>query len=177
MKKVLLTAFAVMASLSLFAQGTVTYANSAATKVMYTDPITQVTGPAGNICSVGLWFGAPGTAEGSLTFLAGTTKTINSGIFLGGTQTLPGIAGGTQAAVQVRGWVTSAGSYDAAVAGGFARGASTLFTMPTGNPPLVPAVGIVNGGFTSFTIAVPEPSTIALGLLGLAGLFVLRRRS
>lgn len=177
MKKVLLTAFAVMASLSLFAQGTVTFANNSSLKVMLDKNDGSAVAAAGSPYVVGLWYGASGSTAEQLAFLAGSQKNLTSGLFLGGTQNLPSPSTYT---LQVRGWDSTAGDFAAAQAAGKGWGVSGLWTQGTGNPnasPSVPPVAIANSGFTGFTIAVPEPSTIALGLLGLASLFVLRRRS
>jgi hypothetical protein len=65
--------------------------------------------------------------------------------------------------------------YTAAVAGGGRTGFSTAFdyTVPSGGTPAPNEFWMANfGGFT----LVPEPSTIALGVLGLAGLLFIRRR-
>ena len=67
--------------------------------------------------------------------------------------------------------------YVASVQGGY--GVSDPFKYTTGNPtgtPPTPAESSMD--FNSFAVEiVPEPTTIALGILGLGGLFLLRRRS
>lgn len=84
---------------------------------------------------------------------------------------VPGVAAGATAAnVQVRAWKDAA-SYDAATF----KGISAAFTVATGgagSPPTLP--GNLTG-LTSFTL-VPEPSMIALGLLGAAALMLRRRQ-
>jgi len=185
MKKVLLTAFAVMASLSLFAQGTIDFKNSTATSVMLQNADTTVVKAPINAYAVGLWWAPAGTTdEAAFTFLAGSTTKIfpAAGIFSGGTKTIAApFVGGTAIAAQVRGWDFSLADYGSALAAGKATGKSTIFAMttgaPNGSPPTNPQGFLGVGQFTGLTLAVPEPSTIALGLLGLAGLFVLRRRS
>ena len=100
----------------------------------------------------------------------------------GGTRTLDNVAGGANATVQIRVWSSSLGtSWDAAL-NAWRSGApggltfSRAFTIPTGNPPLV-APSALTGANPGFYIIVPEPSTIALGVLGgLGTLLLLRRR-
>jgi hypothetical protein len=94
------------------------------------------------------------------------------------TRVLTGIAAGTAAWIQVRVWDSTAGATpDAAKLGGGKWGDSNIFSVTTGgsgNPPAVPATLI---GMTSFQLQqVPEPSTIALGVLGLGALLLRRRK-
>lgn len=129
-----------------------------------------------------LYYGAAGTAEGSLTAVAANpalfrvATTSSPGTWSGGTRTLVGITAGQTAVLQVRVWdsVAFPAGYAAAVAGNGVRGASALFdyTVPAAGSP--PAAFFIEG-FRGFTL-VPEPSTIALGVLGLAGLLFIRRR-
>ena len=80
--------------------------------------------------------------------------------------------------LQLRAWSSAFSSYAAAVAGGGAYGKSALLNLAsTGNPNATPTPGLpVNlDGLTGFTM-VPEPSTMALGVLGVGSLLFLRRR-
>jgi hypothetical protein len=84
-------------------------------------------------------------------------------------------AGGTAVAVEMRAWQASAGtSYESALlAGGFVGKSApvnlTVTVAPATPPDMV--------GIASFQLApIPEPSTLALGALGVAA-FLLRRRS
>jgi len=92
----------------------------------------------------------------------------------------PNLAPGTPVYVELAAWSTDFGasSYaQAAAATGFV-GYSLVSSTPIdlGNPNSGNAPPTLNGlGITDFTIAVPEPSTIALGLLG-ASAFVMRLR-
>ena len=92
-----------------------------------------------------------------------------------------GVAAGESAFLQVWAWDASYADLDAAVASGAvdSYGFSTVFSAVAGSPalagpPAVPAAPAVMAGLTSFNL-VPEPTTIALGLMGL-GLIALRSR-
>jgi hypothetical protein len=185
MKKVLLTAFAMMASLSLMAQGTVAFMNDSSSKVLLNNGTTTVNAPQ-NLYSVALWWApANSTDPAAFTMVTGSIVPMGrSGTFTGPNVQVDGQGNGPTLAFQVRGWQNTAGDYATAAASStFAWGKSGIFNLKTGNPNAVPTpdppASIVGAGlFTGLTMAtVPEPSTIALGLLGLAGLFVLRRRS
>jgi len=94
--------------------------------------------------------------------------------------TMPGILSGQTVFMQVAVW-----DYDANGGAGNvnntygnatgAKGASLVFTYKVpalGDPP--PTFVMENLG--GFALAVPEPSAIALGLMGVAGLLFIRRR-
>lgn len=97
-----------------------------------------------------------------------------AGIWLGGSngsgRSVP-VAGGN-IFLQVKAWdATGGNTYAAALAAGKATGESAVFQYTTVEAPATPGA-LTN--FKSFSL-VPEPSTIALGLLG-AGALLLRRR-
>lgn len=189
MKKVLVCALALMAALSTFAQGTVNFANTIGTKVMIDkkDGSAASAVPTSGAYTVGLWWAPVGTtAESAFTRVGGNaTFTPLPGMFNGGTVTIAGIGAGAGVALQVRGWEVAAGSYDiASTTAGKFSGKSAIFTLlATGNPnppsPTTPVSITSAGMFTGMTMTptVPEPSTIAFGILGIAGLLALRRRS
>ncbi len=81
-------------------------------------------------------------------------------------------SGGTQVWVEMRAWEAGADSYEAAVAGGKLFGKSDPIQLTVAEAPNTPPDMV---GLKSFSL-VPEPSTMALGLLGAAAL-MLRRRS
>jgi hypothetical protein len=92
------------------------------------------------------------------------------------TRVLPGITAGSIVFLQVRVWESVWMTYDGAKAGGGFWGDSNVFTVaaggtPPGGPPLTPAPLI---GLESFAL-IPEPSTIALGILGAAAVLLRRR--
>lgn len=101
---------------------------------------------------------------------------VGTGIVSGGTVTTA-LAAGSTAYVQLKAWEASGGaSYEAAKNSGKMFGSSEIVKIDAlgggGSPPAVPAP---LKGLQSFTL-VPEPSTLALGVLGAAAL-MLRRRS
>jgi hypothetical protein len=84
-----------------------------------------------------------------------------------------GIAAGTAVIVQMRAWEAAKGAtYETAVAAGALYGVSNPVALTLTAPPAAPADMV---GLQSFSL-IPEPSTLALGVLGVAAL-LLRRRS
>ena len=84
--------------------------------------------------------------------------------------TVPGVQPGTTANFLMEAWDSAFASYDAAVAANGLRGQSVVFSNKVGGGTLPPENTVIPG----FAL-IPEPSTIALGLLG-AGALLLRRR-
>jgi hypothetical protein len=196
MKKLLLIAAISCSAVMVFAQGQVAMQNNSATRTV--NPAGTASPAAGSTTvSVGLYWGTAGSAEASLVPLPNSsydTATVWSpfaGIFNRGLATFP-VAGGTQVSLQVRAWSSGYATYEAALASGIAdgsvvagKGIVQLITL--GNAPGVPAPspaaslitpsGAGDTPFQRFTIApVPEPSSIALGLLGLGAVALFRRR-
>jgi len=191
MKKLLIVGLLMIASASAFAQGTVNFNNNGllagnpdSIKVFYDEaskgqPLTVAFGTY----VAQLYYGAPGSPESALkavgspasNFRAATTTL--PGTWSGGTRTLDGFAELAAVSLQVRVWNTADGSdYGAAFAknNGLFTGKSSIFsyTVPAAGSP--PAAYLMTG-FQGFSVAVPEPSVIVLGILG-AGAFLLRRR-
>jgi hypothetical protein len=199
MKKTVLTLTALVAAASVYAQGTVNFNNATGTGstggAQYVSNIVDnVRVPAGAGYLVQLYYGAPGTAENAL--VAVETAPINfsaAGLFVGSTRTLLESVIGTAnpasgspgqvALLQVRAWSASLGADFATAeaawrAGSGVLGRSAAFSVTTGNPALMPP-GLpapMNGFRGFFLVPVPEPSTIGLGIVGLAALAFLRRR-
>lgn len=89
--------------------------------------------------------------------------------------TVAGTPGGSQVVLQLRAWKgNSASTY----AGASVKGASSLLTVTLGNAgsPATPATSITGMPDFVLTTAVPEPATIALGLMGAGALFIRRRK-
>jgi hypothetical protein len=191
---------------SSFAQGRINFANGVGTQILSSTnagvPRLQATG-AGEF-EVGLYIGSVGataaqlvlatTTLNAITWTASTTSQAD-GLFAGGTAVFLATMGGFDTSgdapleVLVACWTAADGSsYAAALASGdhngFA-GESTIGTLtPTASPdPAIPSpFGTASGsaGLGSFglnpIVAAPEPATLALAGLGMAGLLMFRRR-
>jgi hypothetical protein len=189
MKKTLIAVAVGLSFMSgLYAQGTVDFRNKVAATattpaldapVFDSDGTTKLSG-ANFFAQV--WFSA--TQAGSFAPITDTAAVFRTGAGAGywnagidSGRVLPGITAGSAAWIQIRVWDSTFGaSPDVAKAAGGKWGDSNIFqvtnTGGSGNPPGLPAV---LAGLTSFSMQVPEPSTIALGVLGL-GALLLRRR-
>lgn len=142
---------------------------------------------AGTGFSVQVFGGATGTAENDLAassvilnFRTGSAAGFLDNQTLGVPATISGVLEGQTAAVQLRAWDNQGGtitSWEQAVANQLtvAQGTSAIFTsQPLGGVLTTPPPMI---GLTGFNLAVvPEPSTIALGILGAGSLLFLRRK-
>jgi hypothetical protein len=179
MKKLLLLAVLVCAATSLHAQSTVTFANTSGTLIR----TNNLAGNVGNVSfnpaqvTYQLLVGAPGNTDaGSMTVIASTLNSTSlAGRFFGGTQTNSLVGPGGAMSVHVRGFIGS--SWETATW----TGASGVVTVTGGNPlavpPGTPAAIFGTGLLQGFDVVlIPEPSTIALGLLGLGAVVMLRRR-
>jgi hypothetical protein len=194
MKKTLITLTTTLIAAAAFGQGSVNFANSSATAVSNSLTMARVTTAA---FRVSLYFlpdtGVPPSNE---TFdLAGmvvaTTNFSLAGVFNGGAIVVPApfiTPAGGNGWFQVRAWEIAFGSTYAEAAantnpqgGRLAQvGQSNIMKVDTGDPTTVPAgtpTTLLSAGLKSFFVTpVPEPSTLALGALGLSALLFLRRR-
>jgi len=197
MKKALLALAAVAMSVSAFAQGTIDFANrnipGANGGASYNIPFyiqggaATLTGagtlPGGT--TVGLFLaGAADNAAPIVSTLLRSDTPANAAFFATSSQTatIPGFAAGTTPQLVIRAWQGS--SYAAAKAGGGQYLPDTTFTaqplggtppgggLPIPTPTLTGLIGPANNGFE----LVPEPSTIALGALGIGALLLRRRK-
>lgn len=174
---VLAFGFSVVAS---YGQGTVTFANASATA------ITNISVPAPYpkaAVTVGLYgstlLSLPD--DSSLVLIGVIGNTFTPGLFSLGSRSI-GNPGDT-VTLQVRAWSGAFANYALAFAaaqvdGTTLTGKSTKWEQVTGGGtnPAQPITGA--GRLTPFTVntAVPEPSSIALGLLGLGAIAMFRRR-
>jgi hypothetical protein len=186
MKKLLVTLAALLVSVSSFAQGSVIFNN----RTQAGDrPITYGAGPnigqgagslPGAIAQLVLVTGAAGSE--TFTPLTPTTpfRTGNAAAFFTEIRpfTVTGVQPGESARFVVRAW-QGAATYDQAKTGGGYWGESPIFTVDAlGGTPAgggLPVATPTLDNLSAFTL-VPEPSTIALGVLGAAALLFRRRK-
>jgi len=185
MKKALLTLAAVAMTASVYAaDGTIQFTNfgipNSAGTGSYDAPILRANGTGAGVgYSVGL-FKTDGTLVTSTTFFGDT------GFFIGDEVPVPGQAPGSTPTLTVRAWDTTAGSFANAVTQNKQHGELSFTSQPLGGqnpappPPAFFAPGLTGFGNqttgTGFTMVVPEPSTYALGVLGLGAVAMMRRR-
>jgi len=201
MKKILLLVAVLALPLAAFAQGRVNFANAGfAISTNYTS-VGGTVGAANRNLSplrVGLFIGASGEANPANLLLAfnnvggGAAWATNqaapfSGLFNGGNNfEIQGNAG-TEISFQIRAWSIAYNTWGEAVTAaaglnGVLLGASTIGTITpaTGAAPTPNLFGAGAGQVGAFQVipssVVPEPSSIALGLLGLGAIALFRRR-
>jgi hypothetical protein len=194
MKKLLLVSLLFVTGVAVHAQGTFTFANNSATRVTNGVGTTAPnTGAAG--ATVAVYFSSNTnlvTAQdrsGLQINLGAVTNTLSAaaaGLFIGGTRTIPGVPEQGNVAMQIRAWTGAFADYEAAFAaaqggdGSIYLGESRVFLVTAlGGPGGTPTPGIFSAGrLNAFTVQplIPEPSSIALGLLGLGAIALFRRR-
>jgi hypothetical protein len=179
MKKLLLTFAALAITLATsYGQGEVFFANRIAGSI---DARARLVGAATGFADTaynadiavlrnGVWESVPG----SVTPFRGTPGSAANGYITGFNLVIPGIAPGATATLRMRGF--QGASYDAST---LAQGQTPEFTVSLGGGTIpVPNMdGLGNGAAAIWDInVVPEPSTIALGVLGAAALLLRRRK-
>jgi hypothetical protein len=182
MKKILTAVAVLFVSLGALAQGTVNFSNGAAG---VNAPIRDVSGAlaAGTGFIAQLWAGATAGSLAPISPTATFATGASAGYFFGGSRTVPGVATGSPAFVQVRVWNSGFADWASAFAAYTSGNAAaqiggdlvTAWASPNlGGGPTPPANLI---GMQSFQLRqVPEPSTIALAALGAAALLFRRRK-
>jgi len=179
MKKLLVTLAAVLVSASVMGQGTINFSTRITGVV--DAPVYKpdgVTGAGAGTPANAQLFLVTGSGAAA-TYTALTPATTFRATPAGVAQayvippatpvTVPGVAGGSQATIVLRAW--EGASYDSASI----KNQSAPITITLGGggqPPAVPANLVGLQGFN----LVPEPSTMALGLLGAAALLYRRRK-
>jgi hypothetical protein len=113
-----------------------------------------------------------GTAIATTPFLTGG----NAGYFLGGTKVLTGVTSGSTVTATIQAWDTATGaSFDAALNKTSADWQLTI-VGDTAVSPNVPPAALVGMPTGLSLVAVPEPTTIALAILGGVALLFRRRK-
>jgi len=182
MKKSIIALALVVASVSAIGQGTVQFANLGVgiNAPVTIDSLAGPKGAAGYMAQLALDVG------GSLTPVGAAASFIGAGApgyFSGGVVTVSQVAPGASATFRVFAWDSTAGAattYAAALTAwgsGLTHGGwsvpVTIVTGGLGNPATFPAALT---GLQPWATTVPEPSTIALGILGVGALLLRRRK-
>jgi len=184
MKKILLLAALLALPSMVMAQGYVRFVNTSTTLITTNDNAGHVGSMDGlNGWSIGLFVAPVGTVDTSTFVQVGqTTNRVGAfrGQFTGGDpyQIPNNAAIGTEILFQVRAW--SFGTTYAASAWKGSSGVGRVTPSSSSGPfPALfgtdTAAGQLNSGFV-ISPPVPEPSSIALGLLGLGAVALFRRR-
>lgn len=177
MKKLLIALAAVIVTVATHAQGTVVF-NNRISALGLDAPITRSDTGAGlgPTYSAGLYFNGTLVPGSTTTFRDGASNAALAKYINGLTVTIPGTTiEQANVTVQMRAWLTSAGSFEAAAA--TQRGSSgDLVIAQLGGGANPNVANNLPASFTGFVVQVPEPSTIALGVLGAAALLFRRRK-
>jgi hypothetical protein len=188
MKKILLTMALVAAATMSYGQGTIAFGNTIASRVKYVSApgAAAIDMPTSVRANFGVFFSTSSANDLQLGNPAlGVSSTTSAGIITAaGTYAINGGPELATVFMQIRGWDASFGSDWAA-----ARDAGALFGQTdvrsvTLASALGPGTAIWQSAtatdpkkFNPITLSiVPEPSTIALGVLGLGSLLLFRRR-
>ena len=183
MKRALVALACVLVSATVFGQGVVNFANFGGNPIRY-DPIgfpskTNAPLEVGSFC-VALYWGVLGSSEDQLVQL-GANGNVSpafpiAGFFsVGGRTTGNATPRASWATFQVKAWSKGFASYEAAIASGdptkFA-GKSSVFDNYTGGGQIVATLNMP--GFT--VVPIPEPGSLAIGILGAAAVLLFRRK-
>jgi hypothetical protein len=198
MKKLIIALACVAATVSTYAQGYVYFDTRPSTDSGF-EGATVYDATAKAYCSgtgylAQLYSYTGTTTDASLLTAAGTAVNFKSGTQAGYVATGTGVnslgqatktgvlvttttlkpSAGTTVTLQMRVWAGgTVANYEAAMAANGVYGSSQLFTMTAYASPATP---LSITGLKSFTIGVPEPTTIALGVMGAAALLLRRRK-
>jgi len=177
MKKLLLVTVLMVASVAAYSQGTLNFANFVtvpAPGISVNAPVFNVDGTtrlAGTQFQAILYGGPDAGSLQAMGPAIGFSTGAGAGYFIGGQRIVTTVPGNTIAFLQVRAWDSLSGvTWDTASI----RAVSPILQLSLGQAPATPPNMV---GLQSFSLAaVPEPSTIALAMLGAAALFLRRRK-
>jgi hypothetical protein len=190
MKKLLLTAAAILATLNIYGQGVgiVSFTSVGAPDAKRIQDPTGAFASGSAYRAALYWGAATETDDRNLTQIGSSTTLLAStgaGTYFGGGRTIttPGsTVNGPVLAFQVRAWTSGHGAtYEEALQNGAAFvGRNPIFTLKTKDPAnvLETTPNLYQAtGYQGFRLTpVPEPSAIVLGVLGVGTLLMLRRR-
>jgi hypothetical protein len=185
MKKTILTILGVAATFAAFGQGTIVIANNAGATIY---PVLLPDGSTAKGTDYSVEVFAKNTDPANKIGGTMTLNPSNGRFSLSGGQQVPGVAPGAIADLIARAWDNRTGAtYDAATIKGSSTFKSAALGGDVDNDPSTPpatAPGMVTQkpeGFQNIQlqggpVIIPEPSTIALGALGVAALLLRRRK-
>jgi hypothetical protein len=170
MKKLIIAAAALMVSIAAYGQGQFVFNNRVPPDINARFQLDIGGFPEGAAYTVQLLGGAAGTPVAGLQPMGSTQ--FRTGAAAGYvnplTVTVPGVAGGSNASILLR-------VFEGASTTGAGMGDFGPFTVAVQEAPATPLN--LPLGTTAFTVSViPEPTTLALGALGLGALLAIRRR-
>jgi len=179
MKKFLAIAAVVAATIAAQAQGTINFANRVSGSIDAKVLVTDGSALAGTGFLAQLYVGSSASSLAAV----GSPVPFRTGAAAGyvtSSVVTTGLAGGATASVALRAWDASTGaSYEAAKT----KGSSAVLSIVLGGAGSPPSLPADLTGLTGFSLAgsapvgnVPEPSTIALGVIGAGALFLRRRK-
>lgn len=166
-----------LSAVSVFGQGLVTFQNSSISTPIFTSPGVRMAA-GGNAYSFQFLYGTSAGDLNNSSAVFFNHDSTDGRITTTGTADLSlAIPGGTPAFFQLRAWNSSAGSFANAQTGGTWYQSDIITLTPSISPaPATTMFGpTVGQQFQGFTM-VPEPSTFALGALGIGALLMVRRR-
>lgn len=180
--KSILPAVAMLAALSVCGQGTVNFANIG---VGLASPFTCVDGGGvrlnGGTWTVELWAGPAAGGAGAVLAGPAYMGAFANGYFNAGQRTVSNVTGGT-AFAQVHVWdnmnglITSFAQATATAGARWGTSGPAWFAINLSTPPATPATMVNMPAIGVYWCFVPEPSTIALGMMGASGILLLRGR-
>jgi hypothetical protein len=178
MNKILLTSLGLIAAFSAYAQGTFNASNNyiptgGTAKAFILDGSTGLpySKATGKVQIINVADGSTLSPNGD----AGVSLSLDGLFFINGL-VVPGVASGGSATILVRAWDSASGATWSTATFRTAADSGIITVSNLGGGPTPAATFAANSNFVGLTVVVPEPSTIALAALGVAGLFFVARR-